>query len=241
MSPGKHPIVSLIDYVGSGIHKKFPARNKPLPSIVDWTKLGEGLPKGTKVLVHEDRFPLGLGAPFVTDEAGWQGGIHYGSMTSTRDVYDRLRDLGVTHIVTAGRIGDWQHAIGGYLLFRDFLHNEAKLEKRAGPLSLFSMPKEPPARRVGARVAVVSCNRAPATGIYELSALRYSTQPAGPPIERLDMGNPPPNLWRDVDYAVRERNCVGHIATPNNFELVYTRDDREFFVRKPTRPQPEGQ
>ena len=237
---GKHPIVPLIDYVESGIRRKYTARDKPFSSIVDWAEVGRELPKGAKVLVHEDRYSLGLGAPIVTDESGWQAGIHYGSMSSTQMIYDSLRSLGVTHVVTGNTGGDWQHSMAGYLLFWDFLTNDAQLEKRVGYLSLYSMPTVPPTGRDNARVLVLFCNRPPAAGIYELSALQYSTLPARAPVQLVDLQDLPSGIWNSVEYAVREKNCADKIATPGRFRQVYTRDDRLFFVRKPTKQKSEG-
>jgi len=62
--------------------------------------LGRALPKNAVALLHDMHMSLGINRRILLDWIGFQGQIDYRTCQSARDVWQRLHDLGVTHIVS---------------------------------------------------------------------------------------------------------------------------------------------
>jgi len=243
MTERNHPLVPLMDFVkyGYGRTQKLDERFKPHAKwdFAEFVKIGEKLPKGAKVLVHWERLYVGLNAPVVIDEPEWQAGIHYGKMGSTRAIFDDFQSRGISHILTGKRGGRLFYSLASELLFWDFVTNQAILQDTSGPLSLYRMPLEPPKQRDHGKVLVLSCKRRPTSGVYELSALKYSTRPPGQPVTEVDVNNYDPRIWDSVEYAVREKGCGKRQSrsTPEGFRELWARDDVEFLGRNSPRTE----
>lgn len=174
MTPGGHPIPHVSNLVKAGMEGDYDRRYEPYPewAFADWTAIGRALPGGARVLVHEDRLWIGLDAPVVVDEAAWQAGIRYSACSSAADVYDLLRSYGVTHIVTGAHHNDGgDHGLMGNLIFWDFLSGSAKKIIRQGRLTLWAMPKEPPAPEPPGPALILTCNQSEPPGLYEYSQI----------------------------------------------------------------------
>lgn len=201
MIPGKHPLPHAIERMALGFEGKARERDAPYETwaFADWANLGTKLPKDSRVLIHRDRLWLGLDAPVVVDEPAWQGGLAYGALADSAALYDRLKELGVTHIVTGrGHPDGGSLSVGGALIFWSFVKNHARLVARAGHLSLWALPANRPQESVRSVVHVKTCRAALATGTYELSALAYvSTQGHATPLP--DTNTAP--------FMVTERGC----------------------------------
>jgi hypothetical protein len=186
MIPGKHPLPHAIERMALGFEGKAHERDAPYKTwaFADWTDLGAKLPEDSRVLVHRDRLWVGLDAPVVVDEPAWQGGLAYGPLEHSAAVYDRLKELGVTHVITGrGHSDGGALSIAGALTFWSFLKNHTELVARSGHLSLWALPKTRPRETQPPLVSVRTCKRAPGTGTYELSALAYvSSQDRATPV-----------------------------------------------------------
>jgi hypothetical protein len=62
--------------------------------------VGRALPKDAVVLLHNSHLSLGINRRVLLDWISFQGLIDYRTCASARDVWQRLHDLGVTHIVS---------------------------------------------------------------------------------------------------------------------------------------------
>ena len=233
LTRGRHPLAPLMEYVRMGYMGEYKDREKVRlgPSISDWWTISKQLPRNSKVLLHEERFNLGLRVPVVIDDAEWQAGIHYGSKANTREIYDDLRGRGVTHIVTGSHYGDVYHSLAGELLFRDFLTTSAVRVNQIGQLSVYKMPDSPPSDRHAASVLVLFCTIEPAVGIYELSSLRYQALTESKPVRSIDAADVDDSAWNSVDYVLRQARCARGVTVPSNFRLLHKRSDIEYYVR----------
>ncbi len=177
MIPGLHPLPHVVNMIGAGYFKRYATRFQPYEEwgFSAWTAVGALLPPHAKVLVHEDRLWLGLDAPVVTDEAAWQGGIHYSHYTSAAQLYDLLHGLGVTHIVTGQSHEDsGEQGVAGHLVFWDFLFAHCRQLGTRGKLTLWQMPpRRPPARPLGL-VLVASCSYGVPGGLYAFDQIGHT-------------------------------------------------------------------
>src|SRR5262249_7639190 len=67
----------------------------------EYLAMSRALPRNAVVLLHEQHSMLGIDRPVLLDSAGFQGVVDYRNFRTMRDVYDRFRELGVTHILWA--------------------------------------------------------------------------------------------------------------------------------------------
>jgi hypothetical protein len=182
MVPQGHPIGDVMRIVKAGYDKNYGDRFRPFEewNFAAWTAVGRMLPRGARVLVHEDRLWLGIDAPVVVDEAQWQAGIRYSDLATPGDVYDLLRGYGVTHIVTGKNHGDGgDQGVKGNLLFWDFVTTYAPNVGRSGGLSLWAMPAVRPVSPPPGAALVVTCNLSVQGGLYDWATLSI----AGPALE----------------------------------------------------------
>jgi len=174
MVPGGHPAVDVMRLVHAGYEKEYGDRFRPFDewNFAAWTAIGALVPRGARVLVHEDRLWLGLDAPVVVDEAQWQAGIRYSNLSTPADVYDLLRGLGVTHIVTGKSHGDGgDQGVKGNVLFWDFVTSRATRVEHRGGLTLWQMPKARPPAEIPGPVLVITCNLSVEGGLYDFPTL----------------------------------------------------------------------
>jgi hypothetical protein len=64
-----------------------------------YVALGESLPPKATILMHNSHVTLGFNRRVFLDWVGFQGAIDYRLFKTPRDLYDRLRALGITHVV----------------------------------------------------------------------------------------------------------------------------------------------
>lgn len=186
MTQGRHPLPHVIERLALGFEGKAHERDAPYETwaFANWADLGAKLPDDARVLIHRDRLWLGLDAPVVVDEPAWQGGLAYGALADSGALYDRLKELDVTHIVTGRGHGDGGSlSIGAALTFWSFVKNHTRLVAKSGHLSLWKLPATRPEATGQSLVNVLTCRTAPPTGTYEVSALAYvSTQNRATPV-----------------------------------------------------------
>ena len=64
----------------------------------EFVALGKSLPDNALLMLHDAHATLGIDKPVVLDWVGFQGLFDYRLYKTPRDLYDRLRALGVTHV-----------------------------------------------------------------------------------------------------------------------------------------------
>ena len=222
MIPGKHPLPHAIERLALGFEGKAEERDAPYDTwaFADWTNLGSQLPEDARVLVHRDRLWLGLDAPVVVDEPAWQGGIAYGALGDPARVYDLLRNLGVTHVITGrGHPDGGALSIGGALVFWSFLRNHATQVAKSGHLTLWELRETRPQEDTHPLlVQLRTCESALRPGTYELSALAYVvTQEQAEPI--------PAAAAR---FVVTEKGCG---TAPSGYRRLTTEDGLTMWER----------
>lgn len=204
MTPGGHPIPHVSKLVKAGMDGEYDQRFEPYPewAFADWTAIGQALPGGARVLVHEDRLWVGLDAPVVVDEAAWQGGIRYSVCSSAADVYDILRSYGVTHIVTGAHHGDGgDHGLMGNLVFWDFVSGSAKKIIKQGKLTLWAMPAERPSAAPLGPSLILTCNQSEPPGLYDYAHIIERT-----PLVPVDK-EVPEDVFAQAAFYVVEGDC----------------------------------
>lgn len=232
MVPGGHPIDSVMALVNAGYEKHYAGRFAPYEewNFSAWTDLGKELPKGARVLVHEDRLWLGLDKPVVVDEMQWQAGIRYGDVTTAAAVFDVLRPFHVSHIVTGTAHGDGgDHGIAGNLAFWEFVASYATRIDGRGKLTLWKMPSEKPAAVPMGPALVLTCNQNLPGGFYEFLAIR-ERQPSAEVAPK----QPVPDALLDrAAFLVLEEACDYTVppAQLANFRPLTNRGRVEFWKR----------
>ncbi|HEY3821406.1 MAG TPA: hypothetical protein VGL81_29770 [Polyangiaceae bacterium] len=151
-----------------------------------WSDIGQDLPRGAKVLVHQSHVHLGLESMSVSDWGGWQGGLSYARLGDPRAVYERLASYGVTHLVWLSRNEPWRpnesDSLAGDLAFFRFATLYAVDPKRYGEATLARMPPSAPEGPFGDHVLVRVCGGAPpyADGYYDLTDLALPAETTDP-------------------------------------------------------------
>jgi hypothetical protein len=211
----------------------------------DYTDVNRALPRGAKVLLHDNHLRLGLGTAVVSDAATRQLGIEYDVDPSARGVYEQLLRLGVSHLVWApGKSRGWD-SLAGDIAFHRFALKFALGARELGSFTLAGMPKQPPRRAAGPeQVLLLTCGETYARGLYPLSAL--SVQPFDVPRPARDYPAPVravPNEAAAGLAALAEladaKELVALVATPAcfrgpvppGFTLAFRRGHDSVFLR----------
>jgi hypothetical protein len=205
------PVRAAIDLIGS----RYGANGPRLTPLEGWPEIGRNLPRGARVLLHEQDVHLGLQAPAVLDLLPFSYGIDYGRTRSMREMDALLRSMGVTHLLweTTSHRAD---SFAGDLMFLSFATRHAKQAQALGPFLLAAMPDVPPDDAPLGDVVIIGCAPGPyASGIYRVDDL------AVPPIPRDSPSRyPAPRLrWEalaeqqqvesleDAEFVVAEGGC----------------------------------
>jgi hypothetical protein len=206
MANGGTALPDVIALVGAGYQGKYRERFWPDEtwSFAAWTDMGRVIPRGSRVLVHEDRLWIGLDRAVVVDEAGWQAGIRYADLKTPASVWQKLREHGVTHLVTGRAHADGGgHGITGDLVFWDFVSTYAERLRDSGRLTAWAMPRSPPPDRTLGTVAILTCNQSQPLGVYAFERIRSRVPLRAVLPTREDVDR----AIKDADYVVNELEC----------------------------------
>jgi hypothetical protein len=222
--PGFHPMPFAMQMIGMGYLKNHRPRFEPYDEwgFSAWTAIGQLLPRGSKVLVHEDRLWVGLDAPVVVDEASWEAGIRYGDFKTAAQLYDLYRGLGVTHLITGQSYEDsGEHGVAGHLVFWDFLSSHCRMIGTRGKLTLWQMPPRPPTPIAHGPAVAVTCSYGLPGGRYVFSEIAaHKPLPALPAPREIG-----PSALQGAELVAFEFGC-GYTATGDafaNFQLMTQR------------------
>ncbi|HEX2657434.1 MAG TPA: hypothetical protein VHU40_04150, partial [Polyangia bacterium] len=141
---GSAPIKKVADVISSG-HRKD--HDWPRQVFGDMGRIGETLPTGSKVLVHDLHMRLGLQAMSVADAKAWQGGLAYGTMRSPRALHDQLRAWGVTDVLWQAGFSGGLDSYAGEFVFHEFAQRYGPSKRSFGSLVIAKMPASPPEAR----------------------------------------------------------------------------------------------
>ncbi len=145
---GGERIKSFMDHVKRSLSR---AEGDPYDSFRrPYRELGEALPKDAVVLLHTAHLHLGIDRTVLQDWAGWQYLIDYRAMRTPRDVFERYRRVGVTHMVWNRY--DFPSSKQEDVLFFLFTRRYAVAVPAPRNFLLWAMPSEPPPEREPVRV-----------------------------------------------------------------------------------------
>jgi hypothetical protein len=203
----------------AGTFKKDAKRLETYPR---WVQLGESIPKGSRVLLHDNHVHLGLGHSTVSDWGGWQFGMSYARHPTPSQTWSLLRDMGTTHIVWENEKSQGWDSIAGDLVFFHFASRIAESKKRVGNFLVATMPREAPTEPGLEKVLFHGCGKPLATGLYDLADLHIPV--FGP--KRAEF--PSPRKTGDVselaglaDAIVLEQRC--HASPPSSAQSEFER------------------
>ena len=109
----------------------------------EYLALNASLPKDAVVMLHYLHGSLGIERQVILDWAGYQGLIDHRRFRTPGELYARLKQIGVTHIVT----GPNPHAADyrqEEVIFDAFVDRYGRSPQRFGSLNLFPMPEAAP-------------------------------------------------------------------------------------------------
>lgn len=133
-----------------------------------YRELGRAIPENGVLLLHMEHLHLGVNRTTLEDWAGSQHLIDYRPMRTARDVYNRFRQLGITHM--AWNNFDYSASRAEDILFMTFASRYAINRGQPGGFSLWEMPSQPPPERPPIRVAVLGIPGYE-DGLYEVGKL----------------------------------------------------------------------
>lgn len=164
---GNERIANAMTLIRSSIEGHARKRFKGYRS--DYVAIGKALPHDAVVLLHGQHSMLGIDRPVLLDLAGFQGAIDYRTLRTPRDLYDRLRQLGVSHVIWAPGTDP-----GAYrqedVVFDLFAHSLLPDAGSYGRLRVAEMPRDPPPRVTEPQVVAWRVTGYP-DGTYPVSAL----------------------------------------------------------------------
>jgi hypothetical protein len=168
----------------------------------EYVALGESLPPDAVLMLHDAHSMLGIERPVVLDWIGFQGLFDYRQYRTTRDLYDRLRAAGVTHVAWLSS-SPAARSKQEELIFDAFADAQGRNAQHFGAISVFAMPPAPPPPSAPYRVLAVGVADY-ADGLYPVDAL--STCDELPPHLRHTgapsrTSVPPATVWTLLDEA----------------------------------------
>lgn len=164
----RSPQKAVLDLLAMGHKRKYRER---FQIYQQFQSMRQAMPRGSRVLLHDNHVHLGIGVESVSDWGGWQFGISYGRMSSPRAVYDMLREMGVTHVAWESELSKGWDSVAGDLVFFSFALNHTKNRSRHGRMVLAELGPPPVEDRFPAGVAWLGCNDDYRNGLYELSEM----------------------------------------------------------------------
>jgi hypothetical protein len=110
----------VIDLLGRGYRGESA---KPLVAYPDWEAVSRALPRGAKLLVHEEENRAGLSVASAIDYSGDQGAFYWGEpgASSSAEIQRLLEKHGITHVLWAKSLDHGSDTVAAGLVFFDFV------------------------------------------------------------------------------------------------------------------------
>lgn len=223
-------IKKTVDFL-AGTYKKDKNRYR---TYAGWEALGKKLPKGSRVMLHDNHVHLGIGASTVSDWNAWQFGMSYARHPQPAQTYELMKQMGVTHIVWESQRSVGWDSIAGDLVFFNFVYRASGKRTRVGKFEIVEMPQTPPNGPNLENVLYLGCGRPVRNGLYKLNDLSVpifgaKSDKYRKPREGGDAGK----LVPKADAIVLETKC--HKSLPagasGEFEQVAKRKAMKHFKR----------
>jgi hypothetical protein len=229
------PLRTFIGIAASG----FQGRDRRFFDIdTEWSDIAAVLPKDAHVLIHENQMHFGIQRETLSDQP--QTGIDYIEDWSPELMYDHFLRLGVTHIVTNGRISKSLDAFGGDVAFFNFVTQYAVDARTVGGHVVYRMPDSRPRSKFRGRVLWGSCGSYK-NGVYDVRGLSYrfrygadmSKEPFPPPLFEVKDPAAGSKVLAEVDAVVNNGGCFPfpESLASAGFVDVASRDGAQIWVR----------
>jgi len=237
----KSPIKRVNDLLQMGYKRQYERRFGVLGS---WRKLRTMLPRGSRLVLHDNHTHTGVGHTTINDWQGWQYGINYGRLPDDKAMHELYVELGATHIVWKQSVSKGWDSLAGDIMFFHYATQRTVNKKRIGSLHVAEIPKEAPTEPFDDRVAIFGCRGRYGTGLYRVKDL---TVPVfGPrrrkfPKARVKFGRSKSersDMVKQAAFVAVAKNCkvgLGHTTEANQFKQVAKRrrtKDRRRFGKK---------
>jgi hypothetical protein len=153
-------------------------------------------------MLHDAHSMLGIDRPVVLDWIGFQGLFDYRLYRTPRDLYDRLRAVGVTHVVWSSSSPP-ARSKQEELIFDAFVDDYAREPRRFGAMNVIALRPTPPPPVEPYRVLVAGLSGY-ADGLYPIDALS-TCEELPPRLQRYappaKAAAPPETVWSLLDDA----------------------------------------
>jgi hypothetical protein len=146
----------VIDLLGRGYRGES---RKALVAYPDWEAVGRALPRGAKLLVHEEENRAGLSVASAIDYSGDQGAFYWGEpgASSPAEIQRLLRKHGITHVLWAKSIDHGSDTVAAGLVFFDFVTHHTDTVGTFGGYVLAALRDSPPPNTDPGFVAYYPC------------------------------------------------------------------------------------
>jgi hypothetical protein len=222
----------VIDLLGSDSTTEHRDR---LIGYPEWQAIGRALPRGVKLLVHEEPIHLGISAASAQDYSGYQGAFYWGEpgASSPAEVWKLLRAHGITHLVWANRLDHGTDTVAGALVFFEFAARHTEHLGTYGGFALAALSAAPPPDTADGEVAYYPCAEGSlfAEGLYPLGALARSVSDSRA-IAQPVTGASKKQAYERARFLVHDVSCHGPLPEEARarFELLAARGQAMLMV-----------
>ena len=137
----------------------------------DYLALGRAVPRDAKLVIHTFGGSLGIDRDVFMDSIGFQGLIDYQVIHTPRELYDRFRALGVTHLVHEPNGGYASPIKQEDIVFHGLAAQYGVPVGQFGGLFLTELPDTPPPIEAPYRALCIGLDDVP-DGLYPIGELR---------------------------------------------------------------------
>jgi hypothetical protein len=180
--------------------------------------IGDALPKGSTILLHDYQPRLGYGAQVIVDKTGFQSRIRYGLLESAQELYSLYRDMGVDYVVwPRSKASDGLDTIAGDLRFYEFVLNAIRKPSVAGSFNYGPLPAEPPKVQSSDVALYAGCGKTFERGFFHLRDMNVPSQQPKPIAPFEPIPEDPSVLEqaiRNASFIVYDPKCGGPIRPP---------------------------
>jgi hypothetical protein len=229
----------VVDLLGRGYSNQ--AREPPA-AFPEWEAIGRALPRGAKVLIHEEQIHLGISAASALDYPGNQGVFYWGEpgAASPPEVWKLLKAHGITHLVWATRLDHAADTVAGGLVFFEFATRHTMTVGTFGGFVLAELSDQPPPDgspgTSPGEVAYYPCDDGSflSPGLYPFHAMTRSKSDRRPLAAAAIPGVSREQAFERARFLVYDARCQGPLPDEarTRFELLAARGQSMMLVRR---------
>jgi hypothetical protein len=164
---GADRIRSSIDLIRSGFEGR--AKERLNGYRAGFIAVGNALPADAKVVLHSSHLSLGINRELVLDWTGFQGLISYSAMRTPQELFQRFKDLGITHLVQVPHERP-SSSKQEEVLWDTFVAGYATSLGNIGGHEVFAMPSRSPPKESPYRVAAFGLSGY-SDGVYPVESM----------------------------------------------------------------------